>query len=404
MSTLRSNKVRQFSRVAPGGLRKHLESTGQLPKVEVFIFSRQNRTTRKINRFLNYNFSSSLMVPSDSFSFGFAAPDGPPLHQLIQEGDIVTIKANNVQLFTGHIDQTDVETDANYGEKAQINGRDFVGQLEDQDAVSLDSTFKAADKVSVETAIKFYLDNTQLTKIVTKDAPQGSYLISVEPGETKLAVIQRFLDSVNCILWQDRLGRLCVGRPNMKQASKGTFIVSKNRRKSNVISIKVTRSSTQIPNIMIPVWSGQEIVADRVPKEQRFHNAAYGPARLLKLGYRLPKCYVTSAPNADSPQGLAEVNTFVVAKGRELEAYAKRELARANLKEITVQVVVPGHFNELGEPYQPDTMYFIDYDRGSLQRLMYCYSVNYAMDENGGQITTLTFCRPGAIVSDIKAP
>jgi hypothetical protein len=66
--------------------------------------------------------------------------------------------------------------------------------------------------------------------------------------------------------------------------------------------------------------------------------------------------------------------------------------------------VVPGHFNELGEPYQPDTMYFIDYDRGSLKRVMYCYSVSYSMDENGGQLSTLTFCRPGSIVSDIKAP
>lgn len=404
MSTITSNKVAQFSGVAPGGLSKHLEQTGQMPKIEVFIFSRETRETRKINRFLNYNFSSSLMIPSDSFSFGFVAADGPPLNEQIKEGDIVTIKANNVQLFTGHVDQTDVETDANYGEKSQISGRDFVGQLEDQDAVSIDSTFKKADKVSVQSAVNFYLENTQLNKIVLKDAPQGSYLISCEPGETKLAVLQRFLDSVNCILWQDRLGRLCVGRPNMRQESKGTFIISRDRRKSNVISIKVTRSSTQIPNIMVPVWSGQEVVADRVPKEQRFHNAAYGPARLLKLGYRLPKCYVTSAPNADSPQGLTEVNTFTVGKGRELEAYAKRELARANIKEITVQVVVPGHFNDLGEPYQPDTMYFIDYDRGSLQRLMYCYGVEYSMDENGGQLSTLTFCRPGAIVSDIKAP
>jgi prophage tail gpP-like protein len=404
MSTITSNKVAQFSGVAPGGLRKHLEITGQMPKIEMFVFSREDRVTRKINRFLNYNFSSNMMVPSDSFSFGFVATDGPPLNEQIREGDIVTIKANNVQLFVGHVDQTDVETDANYGEKSQISGRDFVGQLEDQDAVSIDSTFKKADNVSVETAVKFYLENTQLTKVVMKDAPRGSYLISVEPGETKLAVIQRFLDSVNCLLWQDRLGRLCVGRPNMAQQSKGTFIVSRDRRKSNVISIKVTRSSTQIPNIMVPVWSGQEVVADRVPKEQRFHNSAYGPARLLKLGYRLPKCYVTSAPNADSPQGLSEVNTFQVAKGRVLEAYAKRELARANIKEITVQVVVPGHFNELGEPYQPDTMYFIDYDRGSIKRLMYCYAVEFSMDENGGQISTLTFCRPGAIVSDIKAP
>lgn len=404
MSTIISNNIAQFTGVSQEGLRKHVELTGQMPKIEIFIFSRESRETRRLNRFLNYNFSSNLMVPSDSFSFGFVASDGPPVNDQIKEGDIVTIKANNVQLFTGHIDQTDVETDANYGEKSQISGRDFVGQLEDQDAVSIDSTFKKADKVKVEQAVGFYLENTQFQKLVLKDAPKGDYLVACEPGETKLSVIQRFLDSINCILWQDRFGRLNIGRPNMTQDSKGTFILSKNRRKSNVISIKVTRSSTQIPNIIVPVWSGQEVVAERIPKEQRFHNAAYGPSRLLKLNYRLPKVYVTSAPNANSPQGLSDVNIFAVGRGKELEAFAKRELARANIKEITVQVVVPGHFNDLGEPYQPDTMYFIDYDRGSLKRVMYCYAVEFSMDENGGQISTLTFCRPGAIVSDVRAP
>jgi prophage tail gpP-like protein len=285
-----------------------------------------------------------------------------------------------------------------------------VGRLEDQDAVSIDSKYVPAENATIDSALFTILKDTPFepqNKVKKQDAPKGTSSFSVDVGETKLACIQRYLDSLNCICWQDRLGRLVVGRPNMNQQPKGTFILNRQTRKSNVISIKVTRSSTQIPNIYVPVWSGQEQFQSVNPTLVRLENAAYGPNRLRKYGYRTPKAVVSSMPSAGAGQQFTDLNLLTTATAGSsslIESMAKREMARANVKEITVQVVVPGHFNELGEPYQVDTMYYIDYDRGSLRRVMYCYSVDFSMDENGGQLTTLTFCRPGCIVSDIKAP
>lgn len=356
-----------------------------------------------LDRFLSYSFSSSILVPVDTFTFEFVAPDGLPIYEQIKDGDIAVLAANGITIATGIVDLVEVETDADSGERGRIEGRDLMAQLEDQDAMSMDSTPIWGSDLSVANATKKLLDNTRIRNVITRNAPSSTYLLSTDPGESKLAALQRFLEPLNCIAWCDAQGSIIVGKPNFSQAPIGTLTLSKEKRFSNVMSMRATRTATSIPNAIVPVWVGQETVTDRVSPQEVMLNAAERPNQLFKLGHRVIKSVVVSTPEANSSQGLSATNALKVAGANILQAYAKREIARANIDELIVQAVVPGHYNEIGEPYVIDTVYNIEYDRGSVSQKMYLYQVQYEFSESRGQITNLWFCNLGAIVSDVRA-
>lgn len=400
----RTDRTQPSIPTGDNNLFKRLEREGRLPPIDILIKPLNGSPNIALDRFLSYNFSSSILIPVDSFSFAFVAPDGPSLDTVIKEGDIVVLSANNIQLATGIIDQTEIETDREFGEKGAIIGRDLMGQLEDQDAVSIDSRPIFANQTSVQNGIRRLIEETRITNIELRNAPRSNYLLATEPGERKLSALQRFLEPLNCLAWMGPSGQLIVGKPNMAQRPRGKFILSKSKRKANCTSIRVSRAAAQLPNVVIPVWSGQELVTERVSLQQRLFNAAPGPARLFKFNHRVPRTVVVSAPNATNPQGLSDVNALKAGGANILQAYAKREIARQNLKEIVVEVAVPGHFNESGEPFRPDTVYRIEYDRGNVDEDMYLFQVDYQGSEDSGQTTNLQFCRLGAIVSDVEAP
>jgi prophage tail gpP-like protein len=394
------------SLVASGGVKKLVESTGRLPPVSLIATPLDNSGRLTLERFLTYKYSSSILIPVDTFEFTFVAPDDDqPFNKRVKDGDIVSLLGAGDALSTGIVDLVDLEVDDQFGEKVQINGRDLMGQFEDQDAISIDDKPIWANKLTIDGVARRLMENTRIRNVRVQDAPAKAYLFATEPGESKLAALQRFLEPLNCLAWMDPDGTLVVGRPNMAQPALGRLYLSKTRRDSNVISMKATRNATSIPNIVLPIWSGQETVQDRVKAEQRLYNAAPGPTRLRKQGHRVPKCVVVSAPNGADAQELAGVNRIVVAGGSNiLQAYAKREIARQNIKELLVQAVVPGHYNENGQPYRPDQVYKIEFDRGDVDENMYLYQVEYQLDESKGQRTVLFFCRLGTIVSDVRAP
>lgn len=392
------------SQILSGGIQKILDRTGTMPPVSIVVTPiESSRSSFRLDRFLAYRFSSSILIPVDTFNFTFAAPDLDPFYSLCKDGDIVTLFANDVPLATGIIDMIDTETDEQFGEKIEITGRDLMSQLEDQDAISIQDTPMWANAAPISQAINTLLTNCRINGFRLQDAPDGSYLFATEPGESKLAALQRFLEPLNCLPFMDPNGRLVIGRPNMAQSPLSTFFVLRDQRRSNCTSIKVIRSSTSLPNIIIPIWSGQELVTDRTPIGQRVYNAAEGPNRLRLAGHRVPKTVVVSTPQANSAQSLADINRFKAASGNLLQAHAKREIARANQRELIAQVVVPGHYNENGDPFKIDTVYRVQYDRAILDENMYLFQVEYSADANG-QRTSLFFCRLGTIVSDVKAP
>jgi len=398
-----------------------MQKEGRLPPVRVMIKPLDNRPAFTLTDFLSYNFSSSLMVPVDTFSFQFVAPDDIPFYDRVKEGDIAVLEANGINVCTGVIDSVDISTDGEGGERVSVTGRDILAQFEDQDAISFQDKPIWIDKTTLLAAVKQLTANTKIQSVRVQDAPDGTFLFATEPGETKLSALQRFCEPLNCIFWTDGAGVLVIGKPNMRQAPTGQIVVSKADRISNVTSIKVVRSSTQIGNIIVPVWAGQETVTERVPENQRINNDAEGPTRLRKLSYRVPKTVVVSTPQGSSPQGGAQLNFLENSQGQRigntqkvqvasggigahslLVAHALREIARANFKEMIVQATVPGHYNDNGDPFVVDKVYQVFYDRGSVDEKMYLFQVEYEMDQNGMK-TSLFFTKLGTICSDVRA-
>lgn len=387
-------------------LQTTLDARGQFPDIVLQITSLETGKTLGLSNFLDYSFDSSLLVPVDTFNFTFVAPDDPlPFTNYFNEGDICQLYANGDIIATGLIDMIDIETDAEFGEKVQISGRDLMGQLEDHDAISLDSKPIYANNYTVSQVYKALSKDTRMRGLRVQNAPAKAYIFATEPGESKLSALQRYMEPLNVVSWMDPDGTVVIGRPNMAQPPLQQWILNKEKRISNCLQMKVSRAAAQIPNIMVPIWSAQvtDPPAPILP-EKAIQNASAGPARLLGLNHRLPKSVIVSNPQGTSAQELSSVNALTVAGSNILQAYAKRELARQNVKEMLVQITIPGHYNDDGSPVRMDTVYNINYDRGVVSENMYCYQVQYRLTLDGGQRTNLFFCKLGRIVSDVTAP
>jgi len=358
------------------------------------------------DQFTRYQFTSSMVVPVDSFSFEFTAPaDTRAFTSYVREGDIATFFADNRPIATGIVDQVEVEVDGTDGERASVHGRDLLGQLEDNTAISIEKEPIWGQSLTIEEACKRMTDGTRIRSVITEDAPVTPTLFATEPGETRISALLRMAEPLNCLIWADATGNLLVGRPNFRQAPQGTLLCNKTRRVSNVFSMRATYSATSIANKLVVLWSDVQNTQVGIPPNQIFDNAAVGPSRLRQYGHNVIRTVMSSIPNGGDPQSLAAAAEFQAASAANqtlLQALAKREFARANMNELVIQAVVPGHYNENGTAYRPNQTYMVDFDRGGVNEKMFCYAVEWNLTPERGQYTILWLCRLGTIVSDAR--
>jgi len=384
-------------------LGQYLAKNGRFPAVSLQIKPIDpSRKSVEFVQFEEYSFQNSVIVPVDAFSFKLRNPTAPgSLYDLVKDGDIAILKANGQIIATGLIDTVNIGTDPDQGEVISISGRTLVAQLEDQSTVNDVDDPIWGNSLTIDSVVNALVQSTRINYYRLQQTPAGSYLFATEPGESKLSALMRFLEPLNLLAWMDPDGTLVVGRPDMGADALGTFIMDRNNRQSNCLSIQANYSATQIPNVIIPVWTGQETVQSRVSPEQRILNAAAGPSRLFGFDHRVPKCVVVSTPSGADPQSLSQANQITVAGSNILQAYAKREIARANVHEIGVQVNVQGHYNSNLQPLIADTCYNVNYPRAGLNEKMYLHTVGYSLSVGQGQRTSLSFCRLGSIVADV---
>lgn len=387
-----------------GGIERGLREKGRLPPVTMLITPLdRNLPPVKLENFLDYSFDSSILIPVDSYSFTFANPDGEPFYDSVKEGDLVALYANDVPIATGVLDTIEIDTETESGEKVTVSGRDLMSYLEDQDTVSVSSKPIYAENASIDTVYGQLAANTRLQSrgLIKRNLPSTpTGLFATQPGESKLTALQRYLESFNVLFWSSPTGNLIVGKPDFTQASSGILKLNKGARDTNVTSMKVIYSAANIASIILPIWSGQENVQDRIAN-QALYNKAEGPNRLRTQGHVIQKSVVWSSPKGADPQSLSDVN-ILKQNTNALNAIAQREMARQNQKELIVQVVVPGHYNQNAQPYNIDQVYRIQYDRGSVDEEMYLFHVQYSGSEGTGQKTVLHFCRKNTIVAGNK--
>lgn len=397
-----------LSSILPTGspLQKYLQQNGRFPPVVLQVTPLDpTRLPIILKEFTEYTFNSSVLVPVDSFEFKMRNPTlKGSLLDFVRDGDIATLLANDIPICTGIIDSVNVLTSADGGEEVHINGRNLMAQLEDQSAVNDKALPIWGKNMSPEQVVNALVANTRINFYRLQQNPSFPVLplFATEPGESKLSALMRYVEPLNMITWMDPDGTIVLGRPDMGSKSLGAFVMDRDNRVSNCLSIQANYASTRIPNIIIPVWTGQESVQALLP-EQVIANGAQNPKRLLTQSHRVPKCIVVSNPQGSDPQALSSVNQFTQAGGSNvLAAYAKRELARANIGEVGVQVNLQGHYNSDLDPILIDSVYHVNYPRASLSEDMYVHTVSYSLSVGGGQRTSAFLCRLGCIVADIS--
>lgn len=389
---------------APSPLSQYLNINGQFPPISLQITPIDpSRSPITLTTFTEYSFTNSVIVPIDSFNFSMRNPsDNGSLLDFVRDGDIATLMANGSPISTGIIDSVTIMTSAEAGEEVHISGRNLLSQLEDQSAVN-DKALQIYSKVFTPAqVINTLITNTRINYYRLQDNPDIPKLpiFTTVPGESKLASLIRYLEPINMIVWMDPDGTVVLGKPDMGSDPDGAFVMDKKNRYSNCLSIQANYSSTRIPNIIIPVWTGSEGVQALLP-EQALANAAQNPRRLLTQGHRVPKCITVSTPNGSDEQAIAQSNQFAQVGGSNvLQAYAKREMARANVGELGVQVNIQGHYNSNLQPILCDATYQISYPRAGIDRNMYLHTVTYSLSVQSGQKTSLFFCNLGCIVAD----
>lgn len=386
-------------------LASYIDKNGRAPQVSLVITPLENTGYGQINltTFISYHFTSSILVPIDQFQFTFALPDASGgINDYINEGDVAELYAGTSLVCTGIVDKVTVETTFEDGDIVTIIGRNLLGQLEDQNSVNIQNQPLFGNNVPLTTAVGSVVQYTRIRGIGNQGAPVGNFLFATEPGETKLSALMRFVEPLNCLVWSNPAGYLMVGRPNMGQAAIGSLTCDRSSRTSNVTGMKVDRASTQIPNIILAIWTGQENVQGPVAPQQAVNNPADGPSRLLNLGHKVQKCVVVSTPSGSDPQSLSDSNAIKIYNSNITQAYALREIARSNVTEIQVQANVKSHFNDDLTPFLIDQVYQVNYYRGGVDEAMYVYQVDYSCDPKTGPRSSIYLCRKGCMVAGIS--
>jgi prophage tail gpP-like protein len=280
-----------------------------------------------------------------------------------------------------------------------------MGQLTDQHCVTIDCKPIWGNDLDIEAVCNELIETTRIKGVVTQDAPSKPFLFATEPGESRLNALLRYLDPINCLSWMSPDGYLTVGRPNFSGPESGTLICNKEKRRSNVTHMSASRSATQVPSVIAGLYADSQKELVGLPKEQVFTNSNSRVQELKKRGHQIFRAITSSVPSGATPEdfrSLAELQVAGTPKTM-LEYMAAREFARANANVLQVKAVVPGHFNDDGKPYMPDTLYAIDFDRGGVNEVMYCYGVEWSLSPTQGQTSVLSFCPVNTLVAGAKA-
>jgi prophage tail gpP-like protein len=361
--------------------------------------SNDSATTIPLKTFNSYSFERNILVPASAFRFTAPGVD-PAIRQSIRSGDIVTLwvltqSGVKQQIATGFIDETDTHIVPNSIEYV-ITGRDTLGQLIDNDSVDSSNQVIILKQATLSTIMGSLLANTRMPQsFVPQQLPNGSFLFQTNPGETKIASLQRYLELSNCLIWSLPDGRAIVGKPDFSQPTQGSLILNRSSNLSNVLEARVRRNvNTAIRQIVYQLQTLD--LVNPTPYTKINNDPDMAPLISAKVGRSVFRHFSYGS-------GMDTVNT-IVGPGNQSSTPQKigdnlslREIARDNMKILDVEMVVKGHLNDQGEYFDIDDVYQVQIPDDNVAEDMYVYSVSYELTLDHGMLTRLRLCRLGTI-------
>jgi prophage tail gpP-like protein len=371
--------------------------------IEISVTPISSKKPQFLRTFSSYSFERNILVPASPFRFTAEGVD-PAVRMAIRSADTVELYAKNstgttYPVATGYIDETDTHITPTSVEYV-LTGRDTIGQLVDNAAVDANNTIIHLASINLKNVALTVIQNTRIPpSILPQNLPDGLMLFQTNPGETKINVLQRYMEYTNCLVWSAPNGQMVIGKPNMSQPSMGNFILkSTGSNNNNLLEARVRRNTNmairkiavqlQTLNITDPsnitVTNGDpDVVA---VAQYRAGKSVY---RTFSLGNGTDAVnQLTQVGSGGSPQQIG----FTL---------SRKEVAKSNMDVLEIEAVVLGHFNEQGQLYNIDQVYHVVIDDENVAEDMYVHTIKYDLTKDRGMITTMRLSRLGTVVADV---
>jgi prophage tail gpP-like protein len=279
-----------------------------------------------------------------------------------------------------------------------LTGRDMIGQLVDNAAVDANNQIRHTAQMTLAEITRFLIRGTRIPpQFRMQGIPHGPLLFQTQPGETKINALQRYLEFCNCLVWAAPNGQVVIGKPDFTNKLGGVLKVSRSDPSgNNVIEARVRRGlNGAIRQIVTQLQS----LGSVAPAPYTVLNSDRDMSRLAasQVGRSVYRTFsyggatdivnvIQKVGNSGSPFDI----------GR---ALSLREIARENVRVLDVELVLRGHVNPDGEPFDIDQVYDVQIEDDDVAEPMYVYGCNYSLTPDTGMLTTLRLCRLGAIVA-----
>ena len=354
-----------------------------------------------IDQFSSYSFDTNILTPASAFRFTIPDLD-KSTRMRIRSGDAIFInavgeKGKLIQIATGFIDETDYHGSATASEYV-ITGRDILGQLVDNDSINITNT----EVLRIEQLVEQLLFDTRLLNVgvIPVNTPNHTVQVNVNPGETKINTIQRYLEICNCLIWTQNDGQIIVGKPNMTQKPMGRLRASySSPQDNNLLDFRAKRNINQ----------AMRKIATKLQTKDQVKAGDYLIWNKAKDIYNLrgSKVGASKFKHFDYGSGNDAVNTVNIIgnmSGDDKQIGAQlsyREIARDNMKILEVECLVEGHLNENGIPYGVDQMYDVFIEDEDISEELYVYACSYDLTLEHGMMTRLRLCKKGTICAGV---
>lgn len=352
-----------------------------------------------LRTFTSYQFDRNILTPASAFRFTAPGVD-QDLRNAIRSGDmaelfVVDSKGKRTQIATGFIDETDTHITHSSLEYV-LSGRDTLGQLVDNAAVDSNNKLQNVQQITLDKILALMIANTRIPQgYQFQQIPNSQLLFQTNAGETKINALQRYLDFCNCLVWSRPNGQVMIGKPNFAQKKAGQLRVkSASGSKSNVLEARVRRNLNQAIRKIVTQLQTLTLVN---PTPSTVNNNLSELRSRSGVGRSVYSIFSYGA-GEDAVNNITQVGNQKGAPNDIGSALSRREIARENMKTLDVEMVVEGHVNESGVPYNIDQLYEVQIDDEDVSQDLYVYHVSYELTIDHGILTRLNLCPKGTIV------
>lgn len=391
-----------------------------------------------LDTFIEYDFESDLLTPSDGFSFTVASDRlTDEVRTALRPGTEVQLKLRGIVLATGYVDSLEVGATTGNGAEWRLRGRDKLGLAVDCHA---DPTETLKPKMSLVAALKKLLgpfgwnsddsfaadgladrevrQNVQGKRVVVSKAkkPRKRKALSkfelhqLKPyfGEGLFDFAKRIAEHQGLWIWPSADGKqLIVSRPDFDQAAVQKIFRSADGNITNVLDGVVRIDSGDQPTLLMAFGFSGGGDAERSRIQVIVANSAVytDDTTFLDLKKKYPGARVVITHSFPLPLYTPKNRVLFLHNNdaqtiQQLEYFARKKLAELQRHSFGARYTVEGHGQMVPEGFAVwaiDTVVDVDDRVGYVNEPMYVLGRGFHKSRRGGTTTTLDLIRLNTI-------